>query len=450
MTPQHPSLPSPEALARWLPGQRWFGAKTRRIEGVVVADTVPLGSGVVLLVDVELDGGGRERYAMAVLPGEEIRDALGDGQFCRGLVEVLARGDVVTGERGEACGVPAAGLAERWPDGVPADLTARRIGGEQSNTSIVVGGAFVLKLIRKLAEGINPEAEITRFLTARTAFRNAPRLAGHLEYRDARGATTTFGILQGLVPDAVDGWQWVLARLGEPSGGRVAVEALRRLGQRTGELHVALASDPTDSAFAPEPISSADVAAWTDAVLAQLAAARAALGGEGIDVDGRSIGAGLSHLVGRQKIRHHGDFHLGQTLYQPALGDWTIIDFEGEPLRPLAERRRKHAALRDVAGMLRSFDYAAVSAAGAAMPPGPWADEAGRTFLEGYRGATGGARFLPASDAGFDAVVAVFELEKAAYEIVYEANNRPDWIGIPRRGLLDAAARLRRRAAGAA
>ena len=442
-------LPSREAVAEWLPRQRWFAAKSRRITRVEVADAVRLASGVVVLADVELDGAGRERYAVPLIAGEEIRDALGDGDFCRALLWLLHSHRAIAGDHGEIRGVPAAGLLDRWADGPPADLTVRRIGGEQSNTSVVLGDAFVLKHFRKLAEGVNPEAEMTRFLTERTSFCNTPRLAGHLEYRDARGATTTLAVVQALVPGAVDGWQWVLARLREPEGAAVTVEALRRLGERTGELHRALASDPSDPSFAPEPITTADVAAWADAVVAQLAAARAVLHGERLGIDLGTIRAGLAHLTGRQKIRHHGDFHLGQTLYRPAAGDWMIIDFEGEPLRPLEERRRKHAAPRDVAGMLRSIDYAAATVPAAAVPAGAWEADAARAFLEGYRAAAPTPFFLESAEAIRD-VVAVFELEKAAYEIVYEANHRPTWIAIPKRGLLSAAARLNRQGRGAA
>ena len=441
-------LPAPEAVAEWLPQQRWFGAKTRRITRVLIADAVPLGPGVVLLVDVELKGGGRERYAVPSMAGREMRDPLGEVEFVRALVTLIARAGTVAGEHGEIHGAPAAGLAERWPDGPPGDFTVRPIGGEQSNTSVVLGDAFVLKHFRKLAPGVNPEAEIPRFLTERTSFRNTPRLAGHLEYRDARGVTT-LGAMQALVSDAADGWQWTLARLREPHSAVVTVQALRTLGERTGELHRALASDPGDPAFAPEIITAADVSAWTDAVADQLASARAAGSGQSVALDRDAVHAGLAHLVGRQKIRHHGDFHLGQTLYRPMAGDWMIIDFEGEPLRPLDERRRKHAAPRDVAGLLRSIDYAAASAS-AATPLGAWPADAARAFLEGYRSAAGVASFLPGSDGAFDDVVAVFELEKAAYEIVYEANNRPTWIAIPQRGLIRAAARLERTQPGAA
>ena len=181
------SLPTPDAIAEWLPRQRWFAAKTRRIHRVTFADAVPLGAGVVLLADVELDDGGGERYALPIAAGEDIVDGLGDVELARAVLALLARAGAAAGDRGEIRGVPAAGLAERWPQGPPADMALRRIGGEQSNTSVVLGDAFVLKHFRKLAPGLNPEAEVTRFLTERTSFRNTPRLAGHLEYRDARG-----------------------------------------------------------------------------------------------------------------------------------------------------------------------------------------------------------------------------------------------------------------------
>jgi maltose alpha-D-glucosyltransferase/alpha-amylase len=440
-------LPTPEAIAEWLPGQRWFGAKTRRILRVTFADALAVGPGVLLLVDVELSQGGHERYAAPVRGGEAIVDALGDVEFCRALLALLAGAGSVAGQHGALHGVPAAGLAERWPQGPPPDVTSRRIGGEQSNSSLVLGDAFVLKHFRKLADGVNPEAEISRFLTERTSFRNTPRLAGHLEYRDRRGGSTTLAVMQTLVPDGADGWQWILGRMREPRGADATVQALRQLGRRTGELHRALASDRRDADFAPETITADDVAAWADAVVDQLAAARAALPAGSITIDHGAVRAALAPLIGRQKIRHHGDFHLGQTLYRPAADDWMIIDFEGEPLRPLEERRRKHAALRDVAGLLRSIDYAAVSASHVASPQREWQAAASHAFLDGYGTATVAASFLPESAAAFRDVVAVFEVEKAAYEIVYEANNRPAWIAIPQRGLTAAAARLGRSAA---
>ena len=158
-------LPTPGSIAEWLPRQRWFGAKTKRIDRASIADAVPLGRGVVLLVDVELEDGSVERYAVPTLTGRELRDPLDDVEFARVLVTLIAHAGSVAGERGAIRGVPAAGLAERWPEGPPHGVTARRIGGEQSNTSVVLGEAFVLKHFRKLAAGVNPEAEIPRFLT---------------------------------------------------------------------------------------------------------------------------------------------------------------------------------------------------------------------------------------------------------------------------------------------
>src|SRR5581483_7490990 len=330
----------------------------------------------------------------------------------------------------------------------------------------------IMKHFRRLAEGVNPEAEVGRFLTERARFDHAPRLAGHLEYR-AASAALTVAVVHELIEGARDGWEWALEALAgfharaagpvTPERVRVlagpALRALRRLGQVTGSLHRALASDPHEPAFAPEPIGPDDLARWAQDVARQVDAARRLLG------DGApappDLGAGLEALRGCVRIRLHGDLHLGQTLYRPATGDFAVIDFEGEPLRPLAERRRKHAALRDVAGVVRSIDYAA---AASLRPDGPagapagdrarwaeaWRAEAVREFLDGYRAATAGAPFVPASAAAFARAVAVFELEKAAYEVVYEANHRPDWLPIPRQGLVRASARLTAGAAGAA
>src|SRR5207245_2725884 len=190
---------------------------------------------------------------------------------------------------------------------------------------------------------------------------------------------TPVGVPQELVPKARDGWQWMLERLGEfyrrvpaavrrPDDGMVralaaeSLAALRRLGMNTGQLHCALASDTTDAAFTPEPITRDDIDAWARAVQRQIDDARRAAPAVTLDMEVSGIVRGLEALRGTMKIRHHGDFHLGQTLYRADIQDFVIIDFEGEPLRPLAERRRKHAAVRDVAAMLRSINYAMVSA----------------------------------------------------------------------------------------
>ena len=416
-----------ERLAPWIAGQRWFAGKTRRITSVVAEDALPVGDATLWIARVVLDDGGAERYALPLLEGATPADALDDPAFCHALLALILGGGRAAGTRGEAVGVPTrARPAER--DGRPP----RRLTGEQSNTSVLFGDAIILKHFRRLAAGVNPDVEITRFLTERTAFRHTPRLLGSLEYRDGAGPWA-LAMVQDLVADARDGWRWLLERLAAGDG---ALAALARLGRRTAELHLALASDPRDPDFAPERVAASDVAAWTAGVQRQLDAARAALGGRLPDgVPPRVDGAGLGGLVGTLKIRHHGDFHLGQTLAVREGEDFVIIDFEGEPLRPLDERRRKHTPLRDVAGMLRSLGYAAASA----TAPDGWEEQAHVAFLDGYRSAAGAAPFLPADATAFTRALAVLELEKAAYEVVYEANNRPDWIKIPVRGLVRAA-----------
>ena len=415
----------PSDLARWIARQRWFAGKTRRITSVAAEDGVPIGNATIWIVRVALDDGTAERYALPLRAGTTPDDALDHPAFCRALLALILDGDRVAGAHGEAIGTPTRAQPARA--GEP-----RRLTGEQSNTSVLFGDTIILKHFRRLAAGVNPDVEITRFLTERTAFRHTPRLLGSLEYRDADG-TWSLAMAQDLVAESRDGWRWLLERL---SGGDAALPALTRLGRRTAELHLALAGDARDPAFAPERITPADVAAWTAGVQRQLDAARGALGGRLPDGVAPRVD-GLAGLVGAARLRHHGDFHLGQTLAVRDGDDWALIDFEGEPLRPLEERRRKHTPLRDVAGMLRSLGYAAASA----PAPGGWEEQARAAFLDGYRSAAGRAPFLPGDETAFTRALAVLEIEKAAYEIVYEANNRPDWVAIPARGLVSAALR---------
>ena len=454
--------------------QRWFGSKSRRIVSVSVEDRVPLAHGEVTVVGVRLDDGTVDRYAVPLGAGAEVVDALDDGAFCHALLELVADGGRAPGKGG----MLVAQRTRAFPAALPRSLAARRLPGEQSNTSVVFGHTLILKHFRRLIDGVNPELEMTQFLTERTPFRHTPRLAGALEYRAPRGFTATLAVVQEFVPDARDGWEWMLDELAgvlqdapdeEPDDRSLraragsSLSALGRLGARTGELHRALASDRTDPAFAPEPIDQRDLTTWAAEIVRRIDAARALVGRAGADIPTpdllrSALASALAGLDGREKIRLHGDYHLGQTLYAPATHDFVIIDFEGEPLRPLAERRAKQAALRDVAGLLRSIDYAAVTACRDAGG-GPaaetwsrvWSAEAAQAFLDAYHAAAGHARFLPATERASAAASAAFELEKAAYEVVYEANTRPDWLATPVRGLLRASREvLRRVAAGAA
>jgi trehalose synthase-fused probable maltokinase len=453
------ALPSPDVLAAWLAGQRWFAAKTRQITGVRAVDAVPLARALVVILEVALDDGTVHGYLAPLRAGPTVADALDDGEFCRALLALMRHQGQVVGAAGTLQG---GAVVPRLLE-VPPDVPVRRLSGEQSNTSVLFGRALILKFFRRHVPGINPEIEIGRFLTERAPFPGTPRLAGQLEYRSAAG-TAAVAVVQEFVDGARDGWEWTLEQLAEfyrrartapgpPSADRVAdlaapsLGALRRLGEQTAALHRGLATDIADPAFAPAPITDGDVAAWNAGIRAQIEAARAVLGGDAALTIVPDTATGLRHLVGRHKIRHHGDFHLGQTLYRPDPGEFVIIDFEGEPGRPLPERRRKHAALRDVAGLVRSLVYAAAAARregsdDLAAWGDAWTAEAERAYLDGYRTMAADATFVPASDAGFVAALAAFELEKAAYEVVYEANHRPHWIHIPREGLRKAAARL--------
>ena len=424
----------------WLARQRWFAAKTRRIVEAVVEDRIPIADAAVSIVRTVLDDGAADRYVIA-LGGERAPiDAFDDPGFCRALLGLMAGNEQARGERGVLRGH----RSRAFPDRMPHDASVRRLRGEQSNTSVVFDGAVIVKHFRRLTQGQNPELEITRFLTEHTTFRNTPRLAGAVEYVETDGATATLAVAQELVADGRDGWQWLLGRLAAGDG---ALDALGQLGRRTGELHRALATPTSDAAFSAEPIGHGDVATWTAAIERQVAAARAT-STRRLPEPPPAVSAALSGLLGAAKIRHHGDFHLGQTLCVRDGADFMLIDFEGEPLRPLAERRRKHTPLRDVAGMLRSFAYAAATAARAGHATGDWEAEARAAFVAGYRSAADGAPFVPGEEA-FIRVVAVLELEKAAYEVVYEANNRPDWLDIPVRGFISAASSLARLAGAA-
>jgi predicted trehalose synthase len=426
-------------LAQWIAGQRWFAAKARRIVCTHIEDRLPVADATLDVIRVGLDDGSTHTYVVALRDGSTPRDAFDDPAFCRALLGVLRSGGRLGHEHSALLGCPSIG----FPADLPADAPVRRLAGEQSNTSVVFGDRVIVKHFRHLQPGVNPELEMSRYLTERVAFANTPRLAGALDYVAPDGRRATVAVAHAVVPAAGDGWRWLLARLHAGDG---ALPALARLGRRTAELHVALARDTADAAFAPERITTTDVAAWIAGVQAQLDAARAALGGRLPDgVSDRVEGDGLAGLLDAAKIRHHGDFHLGQTLAVRDGDDFFVIDFEGEPLRPLEERRRKHTPLRDVAGMLRSLGYAAATVG----TPEGWEAQARAAFVDGYRGAAGRAPFLPADAGAFGRALAVLELEKAAYEVVYEANNRPDWIAIPVRGLQRAARAVSARDPGA-
>jgi maltokinase len=390
----------------------------------------------VELVEIGFDTGTHETYQL-LTSGDEL-DALAEPRHVRDLVHMMRSGAVVRAEEGVLEFRALAGFAS-----LGTELTnARLISSEQSNTSIVFDEELILKFFRRLEPGVNAELELLRFLTER-GFANIAQLGGWYAYI-GRPLNTTLGVLQEFVRDALDGWELALDEL-EREPERFLTR-LKRLGQVTGAMHAVLGSDSTDPTFAPEDPSAEALALLTATVdeeigrifveLPEDAEALDPIRGRGEEV--RESLALLSHAGSFGKtIRTHGDLHLGQTLWSEASGDWVIIDFEGEPARSLAERRRKRSPLRDVAGMLRSFAYA-VSAVeilrGAAAPEG-WEERAREEFIAGYHETVDPA-LLPAGDTAFERLLMVFELEKAVYELRYELNNRPEWIHIPVAGIL--------------
>ncbi|HKI96267.1 MAG TPA: maltose alpha-D-glucosyltransferase [Gemmatimonadales bacterium] len=377
-----------------------------------------------------------------------------------------------------------------------ATLTPALLRAEQSNTSITFGDRLILKLFRRVEAGVNPDVEIGRFLTERTDFPNAPRIGAAFEYRRPKVEPTTLGLIQEFVPNEGDAWRYTLDGLSQyfesvlthamrdtPPVNELAsalalvgrtppaplddllgrhLQLTRLLGQRTGELHVALASDTANPAFAPEGFSALYQRATYQAarslarrVLDALRktlrtlpdtdrnAARELLRREPELLE--RLKAVTRRKLSGKRIRCHGDYHLGQVLFTGK--DFVIIDFEGEPARPLSERRFKRSPLRDVAGMLRSFDYAAASALSIghvrtedAAVLAPWADlwvawtEA--AFLDAYLETTDAAGILPRRETDLALLLDVLLLEKAAYEVGYELAARPGWVHLPVRGIL--------------
>lgn len=411
--PDPTTLKSEELLAL-VQDARWFGAKDKTPEGAEIVD-LPVRDPVVTLamVEVRFGTGTHEHYLL---------DFAADGS-----ADVLERPEV------------AARLAELA--GVEADgSVVESLGVEQSNSSVILDGAHVLKLYRRLEAGPNPEIEMLRAL-ADEGFTNAPRLEGALETPGPPLETSLVSVT-GRVSAEGGGWELTVESLGDDPSW--LPERAWRLGEVTAGLHGALAAHEGDPAFAPEEPSSESLqlfAAAMDEEISQTfgslpdddplgAVAHRAEDLRDLVQDLAAVGpAGLA-------IRTHGDYHLGQVLWSTD-ADWVVIDFEGEPARSLPERRRKRSPLRDLAGMTRSFAYAADASLllwGVESPAG-WVEACREAFVEGYL-ACADERLLPPSRAGFDRLLALFELEKLVYELRYEARNRPDWASIPIVGML--------------
>jgi maltokinase len=444
-----------DAFRDWIVGQRWFGSKSRDVAQIEIAECVPLREEspqlALVLIEARFGEGTHETYQVPLgqrpagegwsdrviveAEGVTIYDALADPACGRELLHRMRRGAEESQEEGT--------LRFRWAEtaaaGLGGTVDVRPVGVEQSNSSIVFGEALILKAFRRVEPGVNPELELLRFLSER-GFRNIAPLAGWYEY-EGRFIDATLGILQEYLAGARDGWELALEELGtDPEG---FLDRVRSLGQVTGELHTVLGSDNSSPDFAPDQPSqealsllTADVDEQIERIFLDLpeTEAVAPLAGRGQDVRERL--QALSHIgAGGRVIRTHGDYHLGQTMLTDR--GWVILDFEGEPARPLPERRLKRSPLRDVAGMLRSFSYVTAGSwllRGVEAPQG-WEDRARSAFLEGYFGRVEPS-LLPPGESPTRQLLSVFELEKAVYELRYELNNRPDWVGIPVAGVL--------------
>jgi maltokinase len=420
-----------DALADWVVEQRWFASKAREVnvglvEVLVLNERPPLG---LALVEARFAAGTHDLYQLLVGSGDlEALTTTGSAQALARLLTTEAR---VQGEHGT--------IAFHWSgERLPAE-SIRLLGAEQSNSSIVIDESAVLKVFRRLEAGDNPELEMVRFLSGR-GFENVPALRGWYAL-EGELLDATLGVAQELVHDGRDGWEMVLDMLSEDPDR--ALDDLAELGAVIGRMHTVLGSDMTDPDFAPDDPGEEGLALLTatideeiERVFVELPDDQeevAPIFGRGEEVRDRL--QLMSHVVaGGKLIRHHGDLHLGQTLRTP--DRWFVLDFEGEPARPLIERRRKRSPLRDVAGMLRSFAYAASASKILHDAPVPedWEATARERFLDGYVTEVD-AGLLPASEAGIRQLLAIFELEKAVYELRYELNNRPDWVAIPVAGI---------------
>ena len=424
-----------QGLLEFVTSQRWFASKTRAVGRATVVDRAVLRETdprlVLQLVEVRFDTGTHETYQLLT---DDDLDALGDPRQVRELVHMIRSGSRLPAQEG----IVEFGAVQGFT-GAGELREARPITAEQSNTSIVFDDELILKVFRRLEAGVNPELELLRFLTEH-GFENIARLAGWYAYA-GKPMDATLGILQQFVPTGQDGWERSLDAIVEGDEG--FVDTLRRLGEVTGTMHSILGSEPADPTFSPEQTSTESLGLLTATVDEEIESIFMDLPhdvpelepirGRGEEVRERL--RILTNLGGTGRvIRHHGDFHLGQTLW--ADDDWIILDFEGEPARSLPERRRKRSPLRDVAGMLRSFAYVASAAVvlRGVQPPHDWEARAREEFLEGYRGTV--EQSLVPSGAAMDKLLRVFELEKAVYELRYELNNRPDWVGIPVAGIM--------------
>jgi trehalose synthase-fused probable maltokinase len=452
-----------------LPHQRWYGEKGRTLVSVSMAPPTVIerentwislsiatlafteGDPAVYFVPTVVGPVQAEREFAQINAADgvvwHVSDASAHSAFQEWLLEAASTGLSI--------GDASARMTWRTPGSPLAfgPVSSRLLTGEQSNSNIAFGDKLLIKVLRRVQPGVNPDVELGRYLSQEARISSVPRLLADWSLHTSDGEAS-LGIAQAFVPGAEDGWQWMLDQLTEAgSAGELRStleDEIRRLGRRTAEIHNALAA-AVDPDIAPAAISEADAAVWktsTRALLTGLLPAVKAVTPTIEEAQTRELVdqfilrapdlvsdlSAYDGLTGLVKTRVHGDYHLGQTLHRD--GDWTIIDFEGEPARSLEARRARSTPLKDVAGMIRSLAYAT---AFASREPDAWADP-DRTleaaFLAGYRASIDRSDLVPESDEAFHRALAPWIIDKAIYEIAYELNNRPAWLWAPIASLL--------------
>ncbi|MDA8092699.1 MAG: putative maltokinase [Betaproteobacteria bacterium] len=490
-----------EWLPRFAARQRWYAAKGEPPPRLALTDYARWGSsdGSCLLAFVRAEDPARTLYFVPLAldwenPGQPaqggavvgpisgpahrglLKDAFAVPEFCREWVSAMGRHQELSCLRGRIAWSSTSAFAASAP-GEVSGAPVRALSAESSNTTVRLGERLLLKVYRRLHAGVHPELELGRFLTEIAHFRHAVPLLGSAEYRGDDGSTTTLALLQEYIENQGDGWRYTLDHLQRFLGEEPALAPadamraghdrflalVRTLGRRTGELHTALSRPSGNPDFEPEVATDGDRKAWVarvhdDArVSLDLLAHRLPTLHTAIHADASAllasrgaldawIGAHLPPPSRVFKTRYHGDYHLGQVLLTDQ--DFVIIDFEGEPARALAERREKHCALRDIASMLRSFNYAMYSAL-AAHPARSetraaededrgrrWEMATRAAFLEAYRNAADPAGLYATWDDA-QHLIELFLMEKALYELRYELDHRPDWVSIPVKGVRD-------------
>src|SRR5690606_36403355 len=505
-----------DLLLPFLERQRWFGGKGRGPTSATFVEWMRLTDGpdpmFFTIVEVRYADDGSERFVLPIaarpivdnvdpmrqsphavigrLSGARqgyLLDASADPATASTLLGLARQGGTRRTKRGRLTGAsgPALGALD-----ASVDLTPRQLTVDQSNTALIYGDRLFMKIYRRFESGENPDVEIVRHL-ADAGFTHIPTFGGALSFQFGDDPPGPVAMVQSLITSQVNGWEHAIDELqrfyehvdtvvqgpapdAPPEAPPAAItDAIgtyltwaSKLGRRTGELHVALATANGNRAFEPEPLTQGRAAELADAMRTLAESMFESLPSRHEQLP-PTVRHAADRLIARRdrllsefdalrarplnasRTRIHGDFHLGQVLW--ADGDCVFLDFEGEPARPLAARREKQSPLKDVAGMMRSFSYAAHAALFAWSSARPddfarlepwarvWAHFAGQAFLEEWNEAVRGASFVPADAAVFDRLLRAFLLEKACYEVLYEINNRPDWVRIPLTGILEIA-----------